>query len=114
MSKRKLIYLAHPVSPYGDRTLEMNLQQAEAWLRWAILTKDVYAIAPYIGMCYALDEDDPQHRLKGLEIDMEVLGRCDELWLCGEKITEGMKVERSYAGSCGIDSRDFTGERWPI
>lgn len=94
--------------------MEENLKGATEWLRWAILTKGVFAIAPYIGMCYALDDHDPQHRSLGLDIDLEIIGRCDQLWLCGKRVSEGMAVESSYAGSCGIDTRDFTGRRTPL
>jgi len=111
---KKLIYIAHPVSPVEGETYEENLKGATEWLRWAILTKGVYAIAPYIGMCYALDEEDPMHRTMGIDIDLEVIGRCDQLWLCGPRVSSGMAVEASYAGSCGIDTRDFTGREDPL
>lgn len=66
-------------------------------MRWAIRKKGVSAIAPYIGLLLALNEDDPKEREIGLEIGREVILRCDEIWLVGTHISEGMLEDADFA-----------------
>ncbi|MCP4902599.1 MAG: DUF4406 domain-containing protein [bacterium] len=93
MATRPLVFISHPIR--GD--VEANIESTCHWMRWAIRNKGVSAIAPYIGLLKALNEDDPKERDIGIEIGMDVLLRCDELWLVGTHISEGMQKEADFA-----------------
>lgn len=103
--ERPLVFIAHQVS--GD--VEKNLESAARWVRWAILKADVWAVAPYIGLCAALDDADVDERTIGIDISLEVLKRCDELWLCGHVVSSGMQIERDFAHGRGIPVKRFDG-----
>lgn len=107
--QRPLVYLAHPVS--GD--VSRNIYGASLWFRWAALTGVAIPVAPYITACFALDDDDPTERLAGMAVSSRVVRLCDELWLCGERISEGMQQESELAKARGTPVVDLTGYTAP-
>ena len=46
----------------------------------------------------------------GLALGLQMLKRCHELWVFGEKITEGMEKEIEFAEKRGIPIRYFNTE----
>lgn len=101
----KLVYIAHPLR--GD--LELNLRMAARWVRWAAVEKGVCPVAPYIAFCAALDDHSEEERKLGMELDLLILERCDELWLCGPHTSDGMKDEARRMRSLGRPVSDLTG-----
>lgn len=101
----RVIYMAHPVS--GD--VENNLKRAKQWVRWLEEHfSDVAVVATWILECEIWDDDNPEHRAAGLQRDLAVIERCDELWLVGEKVSKGMAYERDHAAVNGLRIRDLT------
>jgi len=101
----KVIYMAHPVS--GD--VDNNLKRARLWVRWIEEThRGVAVVASWITECEVWDDADPKQRAAGLERDKAVLERCDELWLVGPRISNGMAIERAHAEEKGLRIRDLT------
>jgi hypothetical protein len=101
-----LIYVAHP---YGGDPEQLNY--ARRWLAWAIQEFPwCDAIAPWIPTCEAL-ADEGRWRGRGEAINDVVIGRCDEVWLCGPRTTPGMLREAVLAAGWGLQVRDFTA--WP-
>lgn len=93
-----LIYLAHPVAPLpgSTETLETNLADAEWWLTaLQRANPDVAIIAPWIQelrLCIG-DDSDPESRRRGLARCRIAASRCDEIILCGQRISRGMLQE---------------------
>lgn len=106
MSRRKLVFVAHPLS--GDVT--GNLILAKTWLRWLINENPDCSFclgwAPY---CEVLDDDDPEHRERGIRDGMEMLSRCDELWMVGSRLSNGMADERDKAIALGLPVYSYVG-----
>jgi hypothetical protein len=50
-------------------------------------------IAPHVYFTQFLDENSEEERTLGISMGIELLKMCDELRVCGDKITEGMKME---------------------
>ena len=96
----KRVYIA---SPYrGDR------QQNEAFAKMAVsyaIQQEVVPIAPHLLYPQVLDDDDPIERAIGIVLAKSLLIVCDELWLCGDRITEGMKAEWELAREMQIPVR---------
>lgn len=44
-----------------------------------------------------MNDDDPTERELAIFMDVVLLGKCDELWVFGETISEGMVVEIEVA-----------------
>jgi len=97
----KIIYIAHPIS--GD--IEGNLNKIVEIARHINLTlPNVTPIAPYFLDCHALNDDIPEERQRGITNDSEFFIRriMDEVWLYGDKISNGMKQEIRQARAMNI------------
>lgn len=58
---------------------------------------DEIPIVPHLYFPIFLDENDPNQRMKGIEMGLELMDMCDEVWVFGFKITEGMRFELEHA-----------------
>ncbi len=97
----KVVYIAHPLSG-PDR--DANIARASRWCAWAF--KSGYApVADWIVLASQLDES---YREPGLRADCALIKRCDEIWLCGGRVSEGMRVEAAAAKLVGVPVRDLT------
>jgi len=85
----KIVYIAHPTG--GDVTA--NLEKIIAIVRKINLEQpEIVPLVPYFVDCIALDDDNPAQRAKGLSNGKAVLrsGAFDEIWLYGDRISDGM------------------------
>lgn len=97
----KIVYIAHPIS--GD--IDGNLKKIIAIIREINITqKDVVPFAPYWVDCHALNDDIPAERQRGIDNVMELFSRkyIDELWLYGDRISNGMAAEINVCESLDI------------
>ncbi|WP_300756075.1 DUF4406 domain-containing protein [uncultured Oscillibacter sp.] len=101
----KLVYIASPLS--GD--VERNLDFARQACRYAI-SQDATPFAPHLLYTQMLDDSDPAERQLGIEMGNQMLGLCEELWLCGDRISAGMEGERKLAESLAIPVRQVKAE----
>lgn len=97
---RKLVYIASPLS--GDT--ETNLYFArQACLN--AMAQGVTPFAPHLLYPQLLDDNDPAQRELGMKMGNQMLGMCDELWLCGDIISPGMAAEKRLAAELDIPVR---------
>ncbi len=54
-------------------------------------------IVPHIYFPTFLDEDDPNERMTGIEMGLELMDICDTIYVLGFEISEGMKFELEHA-----------------
>lgn len=97
----KVIYIAHPIS--GD--VKGNLEKIRLIARTINLTEpDVVPFAPYWFDCHVLDDNSPEERARGIKNDTEFFhrGTIDEVWLYGDRISNGMAEEIKLAESLSI------------
>ena len=87
----KIAYICSPLS--GD--INNNIKKAKLYGKYAFKR----GMAPVIPHIYAeiLCDDIPFERELGMRADRELLFKCDELWVCGDTITKGMKEEIHFA-----------------
>ena len=57
-----------------------------------------------------LDDSDPEERQLGIDLGNRMLRLCDELWLCGDRISPGMAGEKEMAERLGIPVRSVSTE----
>lgn len=85
----KIVYIAHPIS--GN--IKNNIKKIKEIIRDINLNDgDVLPFAHYLVDLDCLDDTVPSERKRGIKNDIELLSRkfIDELWLFGNKISEGM------------------------
>lgn len=95
MNENKLVYIASPYA--GD--VEANVTFAKAACRYAMEQGATPVAALYPAV---LDDDIPAEREAGIRMGRRVLEACDEVWLCGSRISQGMNCELAAAGQLGI------------
>ena len=93
----KLIYVA---SPYrGD--VEKNVAFAKEACKYAMSEgNNIYC--PHLFLTDILDDDIQEEREMGIELGKDMMLNCDELWVFGDKISEGMFGEIEFARKNGI------------
>lgn len=82
-------------SPFRGN-IEENKKAAQFYAKIVIGTGRV-PIAPHLYFPQFLDEDNPNERMNGIEMGLELMDACDEVYLFGFNITEGMKFELDHA-----------------
>lgn len=100
---RKLIFIC---SPYrGD--VEHNKMVAKRICQYAI-EKNYIPIAPHLYLTQFLDDDVPEQRKLGMDMALDLLEVCDELWAYNTlQPTQGMAREILRAGQLGLPIRDM-------
>lgn len=99
----KKVYIAHALSGMWDEGVRISKEYA---LQAALL--GYMPIVPYVLMDGVLDDNNPYDRDLGMLLDAKQLRNCDEIWLCGEKISGGMKKEQEIAALLHLTEKRFT------
>ena len=100
----KKVYIC---SPYRGSIL-VNMEKAKDFCMWAVLEKCVMPIAPHIYFTQFLDDDSEDQRVFGMDMGIQWLRECSEIWVLGETLSEGMTREIAEAGRLGMPIRFFT------
>lgn len=106
MRENKLVYIC---SPYAGE-VQKNVEFAKAACRYA-MKQNCTPIAVHLLYPQFLDDNDPAQRETGLRMGHRVLEACDELWLCGSRISTGMAMELQEAKKLGIPVREISAEQ---
>lgn len=99
---RPLVYVA---SPFAGNT-EYNISKARGYCRFAV-AKGCIPIAPHLLYPQFMDDDDKEQRELGLFFALILLGKCDELWVFGERVSDGMAAEIAKAKKRGMPVKYF-------
>lgn len=98
---RPLVYICSPFSGNAPS----NTQKAIRYSRFAVDSHTI-PIAPHL--LFPLFMDEETERDLAMFMDMVLLGRCEELWVFGATISEGMKAEIDKAKRKNMTVRYFT------
>ncbi len=98
---RPLVYICSPYA--GD--VEKNTFRARAFSRFAVEKKYI-PIAPHLLCPQYLDEET--ERWLGLKMGIVFMGKCEEVWVFGDVISEGMEAEIEKAKRMRKKIRYFT------
>ena len=97
-----LVYIASPFAGNPER----NAARARMYCRFAV-DKGCVPLAPHLHSPQFLDDGDAEQRALGLKFALLLLGKCDELWVFGERISEGMAAEIEKAKKRSMPIRYF-------
>ncbi len=89
---RPLVYICSPYS--GD--VEGNRKRTVEFCRFAIESGQI-PLAPHLMFPQFMIDNDPKQRELALFMDVVLMGKCSEVWVLGDRISEGMAVEISKA-----------------
>ena len=103
--KKKIVFICSPFA--GD--IEGNTRRAKRYGRFAVIEKAV-PIIPHLMYPQFLEENDPDERQLGIDMGLILLGKCQELWVFGSRISSGMSAEITKAKRWNIPIRYFTTE----
>lgn len=89
---RPLVYICSPFS--GDT--EYNTQQARKYSRFAY-KQNAIPITPHLLYPQFMSDNKPEERADAMHFNYVLLGKCNELWVFGDIISDGMANEISIA-----------------
>ena len=91
------IYVCSPLSgDYGN-----NIEKAKNYSRLVVL-RGFIPVTPHIYFTQFLDDSNPSEREIGVTLALQCLRYCDELWIFGGYISEGMNKEIELANHLKI------------
>lgn len=87
---KKKVYICAPLG--GN--VEENLKRVRKYTEYALRA----GVAPIVTHFYALclNDNNPKDRELGMSTGISLLWFCDELWVFGKDVTEGMKAEIKF------------------
>lgn len=95
-------------SPYrGD--VETNVEDAKRYAHF-IASCGYVPIVPHLFYPQFLSDDDAEERILGITLGVEQMKNCDEVWVYGTHISEGMAFELEHARKFGIPVRLYDRE----
>lgn len=89
---KSLVYICSPYS--GD--IDTNVKKARAFCRFA-LEMNCIPLAPHLLFPQFMNDNIPQERELAMFMNMVLLGKCNELWVFGNIISNGMAQEIAKA-----------------
>ena len=83
----KIIFVCSPFQGKKE-----NIEKAKKYCRY-IVELGYIPIAPHVYFPQFMDDSKPEERRRALEMNKKLMEFCDELWVFGDEITEGMREE---------------------
>jgi len=109
MQNKPIVYVCSPLR--GD--IKRNINKAKGYSRF-VYAEGCIPLAPHIMFTQFLDDEDEDERKAGIEMGLKLLSVCDEIWVFGEKLSEGMNTEIEIAKKLGIKIKRFDERCEPI
>lgn len=101
----KMVYICTPLK--GN--IERNVIRANLFSRFAY-EHGYLPIAPLCIFTQFLDDNNSKERLDGMRFGLKLLSQCNEVWVFGGRISDGMSKEIEFAKDKGKKIRYFTSE----
>ena len=95
---------AYICSPYRDNP-RVNIMRARHYCKFAV-SKGRIPIAPHLYFPQFMSEEMERERV--MQMNFELLKLCSEVWVFGDRITEGMEAELARGGRLRKKIRYFT------
>ena len=95
---------AYICSPYRDNP-RVNVMRARQYCKFAV-SKGRIPIAPHVYFPQFMSEE--REREKAMDMNFALLKLCGEVWVFGDRITEGMAAEIAHAVRLRKKIRYFT------
>ena len=103
---RPIVYIC---SPYSQGSININIEKARKYSRFAV-DKHYLPITPHIYFTQFMDDTISEERETAVFMNFVLMSKCVELWVFGDTISAGMKVEIERAERKHMKIRYFTEE----
>ena len=100
---RPLVYICSPFA--GD--MERNTEKARHYCRFAVRSACIL-LAPHLLFPQFMDDAVAAERSLAMFMNMVLLGRCEQIWVFGSRISAGMAAEIEKAEKRNMPVRYFT------
>ena len=105
--RRRKVFICSPFRPRGktreERAADLESNRELARLGCEIAVKKGFLpLAPHLYFTQFLTDEDAAERETGIWLGMDWLSECNEIWVMGKRITEGMRREIEAAEAMGI------------
>ncbi len=98
-SMKKKVYICAPLG--GD--VAENLERVKKYTEYALKCGAAPIVPHFYALC--LDDNDPKQRETGMLAGQSLLWFCDEMWIFGDELTDGMKEEIQFCKNMKIRMR---------
>ncbi len=95
----KKVYIC---SPLGGN-VKKNLQRAIRYAEYALKCGTAPVVPHFYALC--LDDGNPSEREMGRAAGISLLWFCDEMWIFGDEVSEGMHSEIQFCKNLNIRTR---------
>jgi hypothetical protein len=110
MLTKELIYVC---SPLRGVDYELNLKQAARYSRF-VAGCNAIPVTPHLFFTSFLQDRVRAERKLGIEMGLDILTKCSQLWVFGFRISIGMKLEINLAKQLHIPIRHFDTHGEPL
>ena len=99
---RKKAYICSPYSDSSKKAVYRNIRTARFYMHYAMKELCFTSRAPHAYLPVLLSDMMPSERALALRIGLNVLEANDFIFVCGNRITSGMRGEIEHAARLGI------------
>lgn len=112
----KKVYICSPLSAETDEEMLSNMRNARAYMYYAMTVMGYAARAPHAYLPMLLCDKIPSERAAALTFGLQLLSDSDMLFVCGSRISQGMRGEILHAVSLNMSIYTFddTATRSPL
>lgn len=104
------IYVCSPLRDYDYHTAYSNIEKAKEYCRFIAMGTGNIPIAPHIYCTEFLNDNIHEERTLGMNIGLELLENCEEVWVFGDHISDGMAKEIEYALELEMTVKFYTAD----
>lgn len=101
------VYVCSPLGALDAAGIKQNMLAARVYTDTIEKTFDVVAKAPHAWLPEFLDDHNPNERKIAVEVGVNMLRTADAIFVCGDRISPGMKKEITLAKDLGITIQSF-------
>ena len=98
----KKVYICSPLG--GD--VENNLQRVKRYTEYALKCGTAPVVPHFYALC--LDDGASEERELGRQAGLALLRRCDEMWIFGDAVSDGMRDEMQLCKRLHIPTRHIS------
>ena len=96
---KKKVYICAPLG--GN--VRKNLNRVRNYTRYALMCGTAPVVPHFYAFC--LDDRVPKEREIGMAAGLSLLWFCDEMWIFGDEITDGMSEEIQFCKTLNVKTR---------